>query len=545
VGGGGAEELVEKKRGKKGEERGVGVEGGAILSWVVLAAWPSVMLMAVTYALTVDVAPVPFLWLLPLGLYLLTLIICFDHSRWYGRRVWLPLAVLALGLMAWWLWEQERSGYVMGSGFVVPLLIMCGGLFVAGMVCHGELVRRKPAAGELTMFYLAVSGGGFLGGLFVSVLAPLLFTGLWEMPIGIFGTAVTIWLLVAPPWGSGGGQKSKRKGRAKRGKRSGRLPGGEAPRWVSWGLGLWVILLGWGLLALRTEYASDHLAEKRSFFGILAVGEAEEGLEGWYRWLVHGSIDHGGQFQSEGYRHEAVSYYGPASGAAVAIGRHPKRRPAFAESGMPMRIGVAGLGAGGIAALAKRGDFVRFFEIDSQVEEFAREYFSYLEDSEAEVVVQLGDARLSLAREEAGGEEASYDVLLMDAFSGDAIPVHLATREACALYWERLEPDGILGFNITNQYVDLLPVMEGLAAEFGKQVVVVNNSEVPSWRIYESTWVLMTSNDAFLKVEAGVNFDRPVKREAPEGAVLWTDDYSSVWNVLRVFRREDGDEDEG
>jgi spermidine synthase len=208
-------------------------------------------------------------------------------------------------------------------------------------------------------------------------------------------------------------------------------------------------------------------------------------------------------------------------------------------------LGGGGGGGGGIAALAKRGDFVRFFEIDSQVEEFAREYFSYLEDSEAEVVVQLGDARLSLAREEAGGEEASYDVLLMDAFSGDAIPVHLATREACALYWERLEPDGILGFNITNQYVDLLPVMEGLAAEFGKQVVVVNNSEVPSWRIYESTWVLMTSNDAFLKVEAGVNFDRPVKREAPEGAVLWTDDYSSVWNVLRVFRREDGDEDEG
>ncbi|MEM7145930.1 MAG: fused MFS/spermidine synthase [Verrucomicrobiota bacterium] len=510
-----------------------GVGWGPILSWVVLAAWPSVMLMGVTYALTVDVAPVPFLWLLPLGLYLVTLIICFDHERWYHRGVWLPLAVVALSAMGWWLWEQQESGYALGSGFFVPMAILCGGLFVAGMACHGELTRRKPAAEHLTVFYLSVSAGGFLGGVFVSLLAPVLFHSILEMPIGVWGTAATLWILVALPFlrkGRGGVKKAKKGG-----------GDGVWKKWVAWGSALWVLGLGYGLVKVETAYTSGHLDEARSFFGMLAVGESEKGDEGWFRWLVHGTIDHGGQFQDAGYRHKAVTYYGPASGAAVAIGRHPKRLPAFAEAKRPIRVGVCGLGVGGIAAWMEPGEFIRFYEIDPQVEVYAREYFSYLEDCPAEVEVVLGDARMSLAWEAAAGEE-KFDVLVMDAFTGDAIPVHLLTREAVALYWERLEEDGILAFNITKEYVDIFPVLEGLAAEFGKQLVVVNNSAVDSWRIYQANWALMTSNQAFLHAQAGVDFDPEVEIIAPEGSIVWTDDYSSVWSVLRVFRNEDEEE---
>ncbi|MEM8955740.1 MAG: fused MFS/spermidine synthase [Verrucomicrobiota bacterium] len=511
-----------------------GVGWGPILSWVVLAAWPSVMLMGVTYALTVDVAPVPFLWLLPLGLYLLILIICFDHERWYHRGVWLPLAMVALSAMAWWLWQQQETGYALGSGFLIPMAVLCGGLFVSGMACHGELTRRKPAAEHLTVFYLSVSAGGFLGGVFVSLLAPLLFNSILEMPIGVWGTALTLWLLVALPLIWRGHRDEKPSGRGSR------EPGKGWRMWAAWGSALWVLGLGYGLVKVETAYASGHLDEARSFFGMLAVGESEEGEEGWFRWLVHGTIDHGGQFQSEGYRHNAVTYYGPASGAAIAIGRHPKRLPAFAEAQRPIRVGVCGLGVGGIAAWMESGEFIRFYEIDPQVEVYAREYFSYLEDCPAEVDVVLGDARMSLAIEEAAGEPR-YDVLVMDAFTGDAIPVHLLTREAVALYWERLEEDGILAFNFTNEYVDILPVIEGLAAEFGKQVVVVNNSAVDSWRIYQANWALMTSNEAFLQAQAGVDFDPNAEIIAPEGSIVWTDDYSSVWSVLRVFRGEEED----
>ena len=464
------------------------------LLWLLWPACGTGLLLATTSAITQDVAAVPLLWIAPLAAYLLTYMAAFGGI--YSRLIWVTLFVVSIG-----------TYYFVASGpSIANVKVYAAILFVAlvsgCMVCHGELARLRPAVARLTEYYLAIAVGGSFGGLFVAVAAPLLFDSYLELPLLYLGTAALLLHAVAGP-----------------------IAGRRLPRraWLASAVTVALFLAG-AVTVAQTQRRTNAVARARSPYGVLTVTDDRSGDRPMRR-LYHGRILHGSQFRAPSLRSRATSYYSEGSGVDIAIRRHPRRAAI-----QPLKIGAVGLGTGSIAALSEPQDRLRFFEIDPLVIEFAQRYFTYLKDARGKVEIVMGDARLSLEREMAIAQQHhSYDVFAVDAFSGDAVPVHLLTREAFLLYDLALKSDGILAIHISNRYLDLKPVVYGAAIERGWKLMMVVTSDNPTTRAVSSSWLLATRNVEFV--------DRVAESALPNPdalhQIIWTDDFSSLLSVLR------------
>jgi predicted O-methyltransferase YrrM len=462
--------------------------------WLALAACASILLLAVTTHLTQDVAAIPFLWIVPLTVYLLTFIICFEAPRLYSRIVFVPLLAASLFFMAYRLWP--RHGF-MPARTVIGLL--AGSLFVCCMVCHGELSRLKPHPKYLTSFYVIVSMGGAVGGLFVGLVAPNLFHAYYEFPIGLALTALVVSIAFL------------------------RLLWNAQPGW-KWSGAICLSMLTGAFVyfngIIMHEMVDGYTVAVRNFYGQLRVAENGDARmeETASRRLIHGVINHGEQFLREPKRREAVTYFCPESG----IGRGM-----LAQEGKPRRIGILGLGCGTLAAYGHEGDTLRIYEINPQVLEIAQNNFTYLKDTKAKVETALGDGRLILESE----PSQQFDMLVMDAFSGDSVPVHVITKEAFATYFRHLKPDGILAVNITNAYLDLEPVMERAASAFNKVALVYHYSPDDETYCFGCSWTLIMDRATTEKYPALMRDVKILKPERPFR--IWTDDFSNMVSILK------------
>jgi SAM-dependent methyltransferase len=466
------------------------------LAWIGLAAAPSMLLLSLTSHMTQDLVPIPFLWVLPLALYLLSFILCFDADGWYRRVYFFAAYPVAVGLLGWLqsLSPADRPDLRLCiAAYAVAFFVIC-------MVCHGELARMKPHPKFLTGYFLMVSVGGAVGGVFVALIAPSLFNALYELPISLIlcvllGLAV---LFLDRDW-------PFRK---------------EMLGWPAIGvLTVGAVIVGFVAREIR-ESVRDSLVVARNFYGELRVRQYNNVYE-WdgYRSLVHGSINHGEQYSHPARRREIATYYCANTGLGLVM-----RARSDAEF---QRVGIIGLGTGTIAAYGRVGDLYKFYDINPLVKKIADSHFWYLQNSEAATEVVMGDARLSLEREPV----QNFDTLVVDAFSSDSIPVHLLTREAMELYFRHLRPSGVLAVHISNRFIDLKPVLERAALAIGKKAWVVETEDEQEGRCYGTTWVLITGNEAMLARE---EFRRAGR--APEAAPwlgTWTDDYSNVYKVLR------------
>jgi hypothetical protein len=470
--------------------------------WLLLSALGSVLLLSTTTHLTQNVASVPFLWVLLLALYLLTFILCFDGEGWYRPRLMAPLAaVAALLMLAGLVWRPTFPGTAPWIGaerglmeitHAVPLY--AAGLFLLCMFCHGELVARKPAPQHLTRFYLMVSLGGATGGLLVGLLAPTVYDWTWELPQAL---ALVCALVL------------------------GLALGARAPVRALVGLAC----LG-ASAAVYMEYRSDirdrAIDISRNFYGTMRVQATGPDTDPDARWrLLHGVIIHGEQYRDAVRRFKPTTYYGETSGVGRALLGLRELSP-----GQPQRVGLIGLGVGTLAAYGREGDHYRIYEINPEVIELARERFTYLPQSPAEIVTPLGDARLVLERE----PPQKLDVLAVDAFSSDSIPVHLVTREAMAVYRRHVGDDGAIVFHISNRYLDLSGVVRQLADSVGWTAISVADDPPESSFLYRTTWVVVTRNPALLEALKAA----PDTEEIPPSPKrAWTDDYNNLFDVLK------------
>jgi hypothetical protein len=471
------------------------------LLWIALAASASVLLLATTSQLTQEVAVIPFLWVLPLTIYLLTFVLAFSGERWYSRQVYLILFFAGTLLTGWALGRSAALAIPAQIGFYSLFL------FVACMVCHGELYRRRPHSAYLTSFYLMVSVGGALGGIIINFVAPYVFKGFWELPLGIVLCSL-LFLVVALPFHLGPGR-----------------------RW-SFVFNSVLLLSALGISGVRA-YQQIHadltndLSIQRNFYGVVRVRSllTYDETRKVYA-LIHGVTVHGFQMISPEERDVPTAYYASTSGGALALLNHPAR-------GHGMRVGVLGLGIGTLAAYGEPGDVFRFYEINPLVIRLAEGeggYFSFLSDSRASVEVVPGDARLSLESELAAGQAHDYDVLVLDVFSSDSIPVHLLDEEAFALYLQRLRPDGILVAHISNRHLDLMPVVWTLAQHFDLHLAFIDDPGDGNITT-RSLWSLMARDPSLLANPAIASRATPMEDYAPH-IRMWTDDYSNLLQIL-------------
>ena len=558
---------------------------GQIGLWVALAAAGAAMLMATTNQLTQEVAGFPFVWLVPLSLYLLTFVVCFDHERWYDRRVFLPLLAVAIPVAVATLTGGTRAM------FWTQLLAYGSALTACCMACHGELVRSKPAVRHLTSFYLAIAVGGALGGAFVAVIAPLVFRGFWELHVSLTACAVLalvavlddprvtprpgfllaafggvvvalVALLVAvvvlrfswesgfafEPWntikeGVVGLSFTHRKYLVMAATAT-FIAGiglvgdwlnarvGMASRWYTYSVPGAALMVPVALVVQLVDFNRSAIHTERDFYGVLRVVEWGGGpqQEGAYRELVHGHINHGTQYLAPDHELAPTSYYGEASGAGVALGH---RRRVARSGGTALRIGVVGLGIGTVATYGTPGDTIRFYELDPNVARLATEYFTYLAKSAARVEIVVGDARRSMEAELAAGAGRRFDVLAVDAFLGDAIPVHLLTEEALAAYLGELREDGLLALHLSNRLLDLRPLALGLAAQYGLRAVLVRSGGDREAGTSDATWaVLARPGNPFFEDPAVAGAVTAWPGAVMERATSWTDDYSSLFRLL-------------
>lgn len=456
--------------------------------WVALPAFASMMLLATTNHVCQDVAVIPFLWVVPLSLYLLSFIICFDHERWYRRGLYGGATAL-LALLTAGLYDLPFDVPFLGE-----LAVHFAVLFGLCMVCHGELVRLRPAPRDLTSFYLLIAAGGALGGAFVSLVAPVLFSTFFEWKIGLAGGyALAAVLLIAALAGRSRGR-----------------------RWA-WGVPLaTVALLGLAaVIHFQTGSGRVPVMEARNFYGEVAVIEREGTgpLDRDYA-LFSGNIVHGVQFTCDGKRHEPTTYYSRQSGVGRALGYYGNRPS--------LRVGVIGLGVGTLAAYGRPGQTFRFYEINPEMIRVARTCFRYLGDSPATIECVPGDARLSLERE----EPQRFDVLVLDAFSGDSVPAHLLTKEAFAIYRRHLVSDGALCIHITNRYLDLAPVIRGLAHDADWPLARIVTPDDETLALYQADWLILSRNRDFLR-------SLPVGGDDDARALLWTDSHSDLFRILK------------
>ena len=471
------------------ELQGREVASGAVptpamqLRWLALAAMGSVMLLAVTNHVTQNVASVPFLWVLPLSLYLLTFVLAFDHPRWYQRSVFIAAVAIAVPAMAWLIPSLDLK--LAASVFFV-------GLFVACMFCHGELARLRPDPRHLTRFYLMLSVGGALGAVLVAIVAPLTLHGYFEVNIALVLLALLVLLQ----------------------------------------LGGWKRLIGLAVVAVTAyfsiqgalDYSRGLRVMERDFYGVVRTRDSAEPVP--YRAMLHGGIIHGGQLLGDAYRNTPSDYFGPGSGYGRLFAALNEQKPG------PRRVGIIGLGAGVVASYGRPGDTFTFYEVSPRVLDVARSEFTFLRDTPAKTEVVLGDGRLSLERE----APRRYDVLGIDAFSGDSIPMHLVTREAMAQYVRHLAPDGVIVFQATNRYIDLLPIVKRLAAEVGMEAVVVSDAPAgsdsgPEYWLSATDQILVTRNRELFTSDALRYVATPISDRGD--LATFTDAHHNMFRILK------------
>jgi hypothetical protein len=475
------------------------------LLWVGLAACGSALMMATTSALTQNFAPIPLLWILPLGLYLFSFVLCFETERVYQRLIWIPAMLVGLGAMAFVMFDHGGSTNLK---LVIPAML--GGLFCCCMVCHGELARHKPDTRFLTYFYLLISAGGVLGGFFVAIVAPHIFRTYVELPLWM---AVCVLLTLVIAW-----KETRSRG------------------WIlktPARLALMTFLLALVTYMGVHKYRVDrhyHL-QVRNFYGVLQVEDIETGnQDGRVRSLVHGTIEHGAQLLDPDFRHEPTLYYIHTSGVGLAM--------QFLKGRGRMHVGAIGLGAGVLASYCRIGDVYRFYDINPEVIKIANSEFTFLHDCPGKVDVSLGDARLMLESQ----PPQDFDLLVVDAFSGDAIPVHLLTREAVIEYFRHLNSEGILAVHVSNKYLDLVPIVAGIAENLGKHAIGVFDADAEGKYPASSDWVLVTGNPAIFNdpiFEADSVEDVRSKSNLRGGG----DDYSNVLQILNLNKITDEEQD--
>jgi SAM-dependent methyltransferase len=545
------------------------------LLWLALPACASVLLLATTNKLCLDVAVIPFLWVLPLSLYLLTFIISFDSPRWYSRVGFGIALGPTLGAMVWALDHGDDASLIW------QVVLYGAALFVCGMVCHGELYRLRPAPRYLTAYYLMIAAGGALGGLFVGVVAPLAFntyvelhwglalclflflavcvsdrealgTASWRALALFYGLAAWIGVERLVAW-SGNWLKNNPTKLPLKSLANLNWNWAQHVHWLvavafvalvargvvrktlfsprNWHLRTCLLVTA-GFLVLGVALARESwlagrgaLNLARNFYGVLCVWDYRQNEpEQRHLLLQHGRITHGLQFLDPESSKRPTTYYVEESGVGLALRHFPRSQDRV--------IGVVGLGTGTLAAYGRKGDRLRFYEINPEVERVARNRFTYLKQCPAQVEVVLGDARLSMERE----RPQQFDVLALDAFSSDAIPVHLLTREAFDIYLRHLKPDGVIAVHISNHYLNLTPVVNNLAAHFQLKRLSVSegdpfDDDEGEWWRYASTWVLLTRNQAFLDLPA----IREARTEPEKPGIkipLWTDDCASLFPIL-------------
>ncbi len=542
------------------------------LLWMALAACPSMLLLAVTNHLTANIAPIPFLWILPLVLYLLTFILCFEGRGWYRRGLLVLLLAISIALVC--------VAILTGPSHPSIARLIClysSMLFFACMVCHGELAALKPHPKYLTSFYLMLSLGGALGGAMVALIAPHLFRDNYELPLGMVAVIVMVLIIFfrdpASPMHSGNRKKATLMIAVA-------LAAAVAYLWLSHNAWVtarvqslweqmpfslpqafarqgWLLCLGLciaiaAMLAMvyqrvrsrswisqagaftalslavllsvtvilgnsYAESAEDARVMLRNFYGWLKVADSGSGIYE-ERKLTHGTITHGMQFLYPDRKRWPTTYYGRNSGAGLAVTE--LQRTDY------VRVGVVGLGTGTFAAYGRKGDTFRFYDINPQVLALATSEFTYLQDSGANVEIALGDARLSLA----GEPSQKFDLLVLDAFSSDSIPVHLLTGEAFAIYFRHLSPRGVLAVHISNRYLDLKPVVREAARFYGKQARLVDSEEMDYVGVYTSDWILVAQDPAIF---AGDSLKLSAVKFETEPIRMWTDDFSDLYQILK------------
>ncbi|HVS52740.1 MAG TPA: fused MFS/spermidine synthase [Opitutaceae bacterium] len=532
------------------------------LLWLGLPAIASLLLLATTNKLCQEVAVIPFLWVLPLSLYLLSFIICFDHARWYVRGVWLVLLAVGAAFVV----------ALLAAGNSAPLSFQIVGynvtLFAACMVCHGELYRLKPAPRQLTAFYLFISAGGALGGFLVAVVAPAVFNDYYELQIGLWVLSYVLGVVCLRQrsrtlaLGVGiGAMLATVVVPLLRSQFDDGLPAGEEllnfyrDNAVSIAIGLAVFVactidfrqrralaewrpqmagflmvlcfaLGAAFLveARNRKKETPLLSASRNFYGTLKVYDysADDAVR-HYHLLLHGATTHGLQFVSAEREMWHTTYYASTSGVGLAIGELPAG---------PRRLGLVGLGTGTLASYGRAGDTVHIYEINPAVENLSHTTFTYVRKSPAKVEIAMGDARLSMERELADGRSQQFDLLALDAFSSDAIPVHLLTKESFEIYLRQIKPDGVIAVHVSNRYLDLRPVVENLAAHFGLSVATIFDDDEDPWWVYRTTWILVTKNKALLSAEKIANVTELPEKKKRTNA-LWTDDFASIYEILK------------
>lgn len=462
--------------------------------WLALPAVASTLLLAITNHLSQNVAAIPFLWVLPLSIYLLTFILCFEGD-WYWRNPYLQLLAVALGSMAYLLGPtmMENPRIIL----FIPLFSI--GLFFCCMTCHGELARLKPHPRYLTHFYLMISAGGALGGVLVGLVAPHLLRAYYELPLGLVACAALILIVV-------------KQDASLEWFRRWTQPAPIVALAATVALAVFV-----GLQIYKSS--EDARLQVRNFYGALKVTDTGPATDlDSRRQLTHGTISHGEQFLNPTRRDLPTTYYGPNTGIGVSI-REKQKNGA-------VRIGVIGLGTGTVAAYGRWGDYIRYYEINPLVPWIARTQFTFVGDCRGKLEIAMGDARLTLERE----APENFDVLAVDAFSSDSIPVHLLTREAMQLYFHHLKPDGILAVHISNRYLDLEPVLEGEAKALGKTAREMDTEDDDATDVFAATWILLVAPPAQFD-SALVAASTPL--HSTKNVRLWTDDYSNLFKILK------------
>ena len=537
-------------------------------AWIMLAALASMSFLAITNYVCQDIAVVPFMWVVPLSLYLLSFIICFDREIWYFRPLWGTLGILLVAMLcavdqaselekfattAWntlhlpattFSWssfteEYRDSIYIQAAMYMAILFVTC-------MLCHGEIVKSKPAPRHLTKYYLMISTGGAIGGIFVGLICPLIFTRPFELAIGIVGSFIVAWIALLNA------------------ARSTWLASKEMLQWSSAFVVVGLIfLIATAQLQPQDPGSGKIVTQRRNFYGTIVVKEFndtdESGFDTSRRSLYHGRILHGIQYLAEERADEATTYYDDAAGPGIAVRDYPGRR-----EGRPMRVAVVGLGTGTMAAHARKNDYFCFYDIDPKVVKLHEDHiFTFLDRARgrgAMVDITLGDARIQMEKEANDtANPKEYDVLVLDAFSGDAIPAHLLTVEALEIYERQMRHDeqgnnvGILAVHISNRYLDLEPVVAALARKFKyDQVPVHYGGESDAIADTSSDWILLTHNQEFLAeltiqayIIAGENERLAAEEEAKKAIaagkkpkkkvreVLWTDQYSNLFDILK------------